>query len=254
VPNTQNQTASAFSDTGDISGPLAGVYFSSDGDKAEISNKAMDLFFNMTAGNSAPTAQADGGNRAPVLGVDFYLDLPSAFIDWPEPRSLINAAPDFQNIPTVNINPPDTPVQNAPPPDVSFPDPASGKGGLPAGFQATGSGGVEPPGQCSTCESRRYIDKSDDPSVSFQTPTNVNPNMAAAAVTSHEQEHVRNEKSSAKRDGREIINQTVTLTYDCCPECGRNYVSGGTTRTTSISRSEKDSSQGAEPPKGKDEA
>jgi hypothetical protein len=85
-----------------------------------------------------------------------------------------------------------------------------------------------------TCENLKYVDQSDDASVSFQTPTNINPNMAAAAVAAHENEHVRNEQARAARDGREIVNQTVTLTYDSCPECGRHYVSGGTTRTTSV--------------------
>ncbi|MDR2571087.1 MAG: hypothetical protein LBD23_12490 [Oscillospiraceae bacterium] len=92
-------------------------------------------------------------------------------------------------------------------------------------------------GVCHTCENRKYVDQSDDASVSFQTPTNINPNMAAAAVASHENEHVRNEQAKAARDGREIVNQTVTLTYDSCPECGKHYVSGGTTKTTSISKS-----------------
>jgi len=91
---------------------------------------------------------------------------------------------------------------------------------------------------CQTCEDRKYVDNSDDPSVSFQTPTNISPNMAAAAVMSHEQEHVRNEQAKAHRDNREIVNQSVTLQYDTCPECGKQYVSGGTTRTTSRSRSE----------------
>jgi hypothetical protein len=62
--------------------------------------------------------------------------------------------------------------------------------------------------------------------------------MAAAAVAAHEQEHVRNEQAKAYREDREIVSQTVTLTYDDCPECGRHYVSGGTTRTTSISRTD----------------
>ena len=93
-------------------------------------------------------------------------------------------------------------------------------------------------GVCSTCENRRYVDQSNDSSVSFQTPTKISPNMAAAAVASHEQEHVRNEQANALRDGREIVNQSVTLTYDTCPECGKQYVSGGTTRTTSISKSD----------------
>jgi hypothetical protein len=64
--------------------------------------------------------------------------------------------------------------------------------------------------------------------------------MAAAAVASHEQEHVRNEQARAHREDREIINQSVTLTYDTCPECGKQFVSGGTTRTTSISRGDEE--------------
>jgi len=95
---------------------------------------------------------------------------------------------------------------------------------------------LETQGVCHTCENRRYVDQSDDASVSFQTPTKINPNMAAAAVASHEQEHVRNEQARAHREDREIVNQTVTLTYDTCPECGKQYVSGGLTKTTSISK------------------
>jgi len=107
--------------------------------------------------------------------------------------------------------------------------------------QISGSGlldALEPQGACYTCQNRKYVDQSDDASVSFQTPTNINPSMAGAVVASHEQEHVRNEQARAHRDDREIVNQTVTLTYDFCPECGRNYVSGGTTRTTSVSKSD----------------
>ena len=91
-------------------------------------------------------------------------------------------------------------------------------------------------GVCHTCENRRYVDQSDDASVSFQTPTKISPNMAAAAVASHEQEHVRNEQARAHREDRDIVHQSVTLTYDTCPECGKQFVSGGVTRTTSISR------------------
>ena len=100
---------------------------------------------------------------------------------------------------------------------------------------------LEPSGSCYTCENRKYVDQSDDASVSFQTPTKISPNMAAAAVSAHENEHVRNEQARAQRDDREIVSQTVTLQYDTCPECGKQYVSGGTTRTTSISKSDSDS-------------
>ena len=100
---------------------------------------------------------------------------------------------------------------------------------------------LDPNEPCETCANRKYVDGSDDSSVSFQTPTNISPNMAAAAVASHENEHVRNEQANAARDGREIVQQSVTLHYDVCEECGRHYVSGGTTRTTSVSKGDSQS-------------
>jgi len=102
--------------------------------------------------------------------------------------------------------------------------------------KTAGLDGLKPPGECKACKSRRYVDQSDDPSVSFQTPSKINSSMSAAAVSSHEQEHVRNERGNAMREGREITHQSVTLTYDTCPECGKSYVSGGTTRITSIGK------------------
>jgi len=105
---------------------------------------------------------------------------------------------------------------------------------------------LEPQGTCHTCQKRKYVDQSNDASVSFQTPTSINPNMAAAAVASHEQEHVRNEQARANREDREIVSQTVTLTYDICPECGKSYVSGGTTKTTSVSKSDSENIMNAE--------
>ena len=86
--------------------------------------------------------------------------------------------------------------------------------------------------ECQTCKNRRYQDGSDDSGVSFQTPTKVAPQAAGAAVRSHEQEHVSRNQAKAEREGREIVSQTVTIHTGICPECGRVYVSGGTTRTT----------------------
>ena len=88
--------------------------------------------------------------------------------------------------------------------------------------------------ECKTCGSRTYKDVSNDPSVSFQTPTHISPGQSAAVVSAHESEHVANERLNAERDGREIINQTVTLHTSICPECKRVYVSGGTTKTMSM--------------------
>ena len=85
--------------------------------------------------------------------------------------------------------------------------------------------------RCETCDSRRYQDSSDDPSVSFQTPTHISPGQSAAMVLAHENEHVANEQVKAEQDGRRIISQTVSLQSSICPECNRMYISGGETRT-----------------------
>ncbi|MCL2231499.1 MAG: hypothetical protein FWB99_00305 [Treponema sp.] len=85
--------------------------------------------------------------------------------------------------------------------------------------------------RCAACDSRRYQDSSDDPSVSFQMPTHISPEQSAAKVRAHEYEHVANEQARADREGRRVISQTVTLHSAICPECGRVYTSGGVTRT-----------------------
>lgn len=86
-------------------------------------------------------------------------------------------------------------------------------------------------GRCETCEKRKYQDGSDDSSVSYQTPTRIDPAIVASAVRGHEMEHVYHEQAKAKQEGRKVVSQTVTLHTDICPECGRSYISGGTTRT-----------------------
>ena len=91
---------------------------------------------------------------------------------------------------------------------------------------------------CETCASRRYVDQSDDPSVSFQTPTHISPGASASMVMAHEREHVTNEQAKADREGREVVSQSVSLQTAICPECSRVYVSGGTTRTITKSDNE----------------
>lgn len=94
-------------------------------------------------------------------------------------------------------------------------------------------------GECQTCEQRKYQDGSDDMGVSFQTPTRIAPEAAGAMVRKHEQEHVSREQAKAEREDRRVVSQSVTLHTDICPECGKVYISGGTTRTTTASRPEK---------------
>jgi hypothetical protein len=88
---------------------------------------------------------------------------------------------------------------------------------------------------CHTCENRHYVDKSDDPSVSFQTPTRLSPGQAAPAVMAHEREHISNEQAKAQRNDRKVISQSITISMSQCNECHVMYVSGGTARTVTAS-------------------
>ena len=88
---------------------------------------------------------------------------------------------------------------------------------------------------CQTCKERKYQDGSDDPSVSFKAAGHIDPDVSAAVVKSHEMEHVANEQASAKSKDKDVISQSVSLQTSVCPECGRTYVSGGTTKTTTKS-------------------
>lgn len=87
--------------------------------------------------------------------------------------------------------------------------------------------------ECETCNNRKYVDGSNDPGVSFKTPGHIDPRNSAAKVMAHEMEHVSNSRAEAFQKNREIIYQSVKLDTSTCPECGRSYVSGGTTTTVS---------------------
>lgn len=85
---------------------------------------------------------------------------------------------------------------------------------------------------CMTCESRTYVDGSDDPGVSFKSPGRISPEASDAVVAAHEGEHVVNERAKAEQEDREVISQNVRTFKDICPECGKMYTSGGVTHTT----------------------
>lgn len=91
-------------------------------------------------------------------------------------------------------------------------------------------------GECQTCKKRKYQDGSDDPGVSFKTPTNVDPRMAQSAVRGHENEHVVRERAKALQEDRKVISQSVSYRNAICPECGRVYIAGGTTRTVTVNQ------------------
>ena len=84
--------------------------------------------------------------------------------------------------------------------------------------------------ECQTCKNRKYKDGSNE-MVSFKSPTHISPEGAAAAVRSHEQEHVTNAYSKAANGNGKVISASVAIHTAICPECGRSYVSGGTTST-----------------------
>lgn len=92
--------------------------------------------------------------------------------------------------------------------------------------------------ECQTCKNRKYKDGSNDPGVSFKTATHLDPATASYAIRAHEGEHVAHAWADAAKNDKEIVSQSVTYHTDICPECGRTYMSGGTTRTVTRSAPE----------------
>ncbi len=88
----------------------------------------------------------------------------------------------------------------------------------------------DPDYECETCRKRKYKDGSDE-MVSFKSPRHVSPESAASAVRAHEQEHVSNAYTKAEKDNGRVLSASVSIHTAVCPECGRTYVSGGTTHT-----------------------
>ncbi|MBQ0027780.1 MAG: hypothetical protein KBS96_04180 [Lachnospiraceae bacterium] len=86
------------------------------------------------------------------------------------------------------------------------------------------------PAECQTCKERKYQDGSDE-NVSFKAAAHISPQAAGAAVRAHEGEHVSNAYSKAAKDGGKVLQASVAIHTAICPECGRSYVSGGTTTT-----------------------
>ncbi len=123
------------------------------------------------------------------------------------------------------------PAANAVRSRIQYPDNASAE-------KTKSAAEVAEEAECQTCKKRKYQDGSDDPGVSFKTPTRVSPENAANAVRGHENEHVVRERAEAQREGRKVVSQSVTYHTAICPECGRVYVSGGETRTTTASVAE----------------
>ena len=97
-------------------------------------------------------------------------------------------------------------------------------------FQIGSVNKLDPTYECQTCKNRKYQDGSDE-MVSFKAAAHISPEASAATVIAHEQEHVTNAYKSAAQNNGKVVSCSVTLKTAICPECGRSYVSGGTTST-----------------------
>ncbi len=86
------------------------------------------------------------------------------------------------------------------------------------------------PAECETCKNRKYQDGSDE-NVSYKAAAHISPDAAASRVMSHEQEHVSNAYKEAAQNNGKVVSCNVSLKTSICPECGRTFVSGGTTAT-----------------------
>lgn len=86
------------------------------------------------------------------------------------------------------------------------------------------------PEECQTCKERKYQDGSNE-NVSFKAAAYISPNAAGSAVRAHEGEHVANAYDKAAQKNGKVVSASVSIHTSVCPECGRTYVSGGTTNT-----------------------
>ncbi len=84
--------------------------------------------------------------------------------------------------------------------------------------------------ECQTCKERKYQDGSNE-MVSFKAAAHISPEAAGTRVRAHEQEHVSNAYKKAAKDDGKVLMASVRIHTSVCPECGRSYVSGGTTAT-----------------------
>ena len=94
----------------------------------------------------------------------------------------------------------------------------------------TGNPGRVNKTECQTCKSRKYQDGSNE-NVSFKSAQHMSPTQAGSRVRAHEQEHVSNAYSKASEKGGKVLQASVAIHTAICPECGRTYISGGTTTT-----------------------
>ncbi len=101
---------------------------------------------------------------------------------------------------------------------------------MPGAYGAAEDVGKTGSTECTTCALRKYRDGSDE-MVSFKTPGRISPEESYGKVMSHEKEHVANAVAEGSRPDKELVSVSVSIHTSVCPECGKAYVSGGTTTT-----------------------
>ena len=72
--------------------------------------------------------------------------------------------------------------------------------------------------ECQTCKNRK-------------SAAHISPQAAAGRVRAHEGEHVSNAYDKAAQKNGTVVYASVSIHTSVCPECGKTYVSGGTTNT-----------------------
>ena len=95
---------------------------------------------------------------------------------------------------------------------------------------AAPAGRTSSSGECQTCKERKYQDGSNE-NVSYKAAAHISPNAAGSAIRAHEGEHVANAYNKAASGNGKVVSASVSIHTAICPECGRTYVSGGTTST-----------------------
>ncbi len=226
--NNQGHAGAFASAMGKAQGGSYGAYASMV-NGGNSSTSAQSAYNAMTGGGSSATAAASGAQSAQTVGNS--AQLPALHSELGQARVELASAELGQ--------------AKSPVADQALP---AGDGRINAnGEFVPRSEGASPgnnqEGECETCNNRRYVDGSDDGSVSFQSPTHISPEQSGAKVRAHEQEHVVNEQMYAEREGRKVVSQNVQIFQDCCPECGTNYVSGGLTTTVTAQETEQPAPQ-----------
>ena len=200
--------------------------------------KVNDLWDNPSSGRLGGRAAVPGQTSAPgQIAVPGQITAPGKSSASGEPAVTGTATAPGQVAAPAQAVAPGQPVTN----EQALPDAAARGKGTAGRIAATA------PRECQTCKNRKYQDQSDDSGVSYQSPTHISPAAAGSAVRAHENEHVTREQAKAKRQGREVISQSVVIKTAICPECGRVYVAGGTTKTVTREKSQDNKFQVGQP-------